>query len=298
MKKLLIWLRAMRAPFFLASIVPVLVGASLAARENVYHWSALVYGLIIVVSSQAGSNMLNDYYDALGSDAINCNLTPFSGGSRLIQYGIVSRKSYLHGSIVAFGIALIFAMILSGVYHNFYILGLTFLGVMIGICYSGCFVMGMGRGWGEIMVGVAFGPLAVMGSFLLQTNYISWESFLAGLPVGFLIMGVLILNEFPDIHADRESGKRNWVVSLGIQKGALVYLATVVMAYLTLLACVLTRMLPVHVLYSYLTIPLACWIVLRLKRYRDRVPEIIPALAGNIGLHLVTGLLMCYGLLR
>lgn len=298
MKILVIWLRATRASFFLASIVPVLVGASLAARENTYHWNALVYALIIVVSSHAGSNLLNDYYDALGSDAVNRNLTPFSGGSRLIQNGILSRSSYLQGSMVAFGIALTIASMLSVAFHNMIILGLTILGIMIGICYSGCFVMGMGRGWGEIMVGAAFGPLSVMGSYLLQTNYISWEAFLAGLPVGFLIMGVLILNEFPDIHADSECGKRNCIVSLGIQKGALVYLGSVVMAYLTLLACVLTRMLPVNVLYSYLTIPLACWIMIRVRRYRERVPELIPAMAGNIGLHIVTGLLMCYGLLR
>lgn len=298
MKTLITWLKAMRASFFLASIVPVLVGACLAARENIYSWDALVYALIIVMSSHAGANMLNDYYDALGSDAINRNVTPFSGGSRLIQNGILSRNSYLHGSLVAFGMALILAVILTLARWNFYILGLTILGIMIGICYSGCFVAGMGRGWGEIMVGAAFGPLSVMGSYLLQTNHISWESFLAGIPVGFLIMGVLILNEFPDVHADGECGKRNWIVSLGIQKGVLVYLASVVMAYLTLLACVLTRKLPVHALYSYLTIPLACWIMLRLRRYRETVPEIIPALAGNIGLHVVTGLLMCYGLLR
>jgi hypothetical protein len=34
---------------------------------------------------------------------------------------------------------------------------------------------------------------------------------------------------------------------------------------------------------------------LKVWRYRDQVPQIIPALAGNIGLHLVTGLVLCIG---
>ena len=32
-----------------------------------------------------GANLINDYYDSFGSDPLNRHVTPFSGGSRVIQ---------------------------------------------------------------------------------------------------------------------------------------------------------------------------------------------------------------------
>ena len=45
---------------------------------------------------------------------------------------------------------------------------------MLGVAYSASWTYGMGRGWGELVVGVAFGPLAVLGSYLLQTGFLTW----------------------------------------------------------------------------------------------------------------------------
>lgn len=296
MEKIKLWLRAVRAPFLLAAVVPVLVGTSLAVREGFFSLTGMGCALLIILSSHAGSNMLNDYCDAKRSDAVNLNNTPFSGGSRLIQLGFLTRASYLRASLIAFGIALSTAVIASLIYGNGIILGLTVLGIFIGVGYSGVYICGMNRGWGELMVGTDFGPVSVMGSYLLQTNYISMQSLLAGIPVAFFIMGVLILNEFPDYKADLSVGKKNWIVSMGIQKGVWIYLATIFMAYATITMSVILKIFPVQILYSYLTIPLAVWISLKLWRNREHTSQMIPVMAGNIGLHILAGLLFSIGL--
>lgn len=297
MVKILIWLRAIRAPILVAGLIPVLVGSALAAREGNFQIIALIYALIIVMSGQAGANLLNDYVDAEGSDRINTNYTPFNGGSRLIQDGILKRSASLRMALVAFVISLGTSGFVSFFYSNWLISLLGVIGVLLAIGYSSTFICGMAKGWGELMVGVAFGPLSVIGSYLLQTGTVDREAFLAGIPVAFFIMGVLILNQFPDITADALSGKRNWIVMLGIQKGVWVYLVIIALAYLTLLGGVLTGIFPKTVLYSYMTIPLAVWVGLKLWRYRERVPELIPALAGNIGLHAIAGILITLGFL-
>jgi 1,4-dihydroxy-2-naphthoate octaprenyltransferase len=297
MEKLLLWFKAVRAPFFVASLIPVLVGAAVGGRMGYFKISSLLFALVIVIFNHAGSNLLNDFFDSEGSDPINKTPTPFSGGSRMIQQNLLPKKTFLRVALVFFGLSISLTGILSLNYHNFMIFGLGVGGVILGVSYSATHIFGMGKGWGEIAVGAAFGPLSVLGSFLLQTNFFAWEALLAGVPVGFLIMGVLILNEFPDLEADRAVGKRNWIVRVGGGvKGVGIYLTIISLAYVTVLAGVFLKFFPARVLFSYSTIPLAVWVGLKTWQYKEKVPEIIPALAGNIGLHFITGLLICLGI--
>jgi 1,4-dihydroxy-2-naphthoate octaprenyltransferase len=86
--KLLVYMRAARLPFLTGSFFPVAVAAALAYL-HAHTFNFLLFGLTAlgVAVLQCGANMINDYYDAFGSDPINRNVTPFSGGSRVIQNG-------------------------------------------------------------------------------------------------------------------------------------------------------------------------------------------------------------------
>ncbi len=296
MKIVLLWLKAMRAPFFTASVIPVMVGAALSHREGFFDIQGLILTLMLVIAHHAGSNLLNDYYDATGSDPINQSVTPFSGGSRLIQEGVLPRQIYLRAAIVAYAIGLCITVFLAVNSGNLIILGIGTIGIILGVAYSATLTFGMGRGWGELAVGLAFGPFAVLGSYLVQSNHLSWVAFLAGIPVGLLIMGILVLNEFPDLEADRAVGKRNWVVRTGdVRRAVWIYLGIISLAYFTVLAGVVNGIFPVKILFSYITIPLAVWILLKIWRFKGKVAELIPAMIGNIGLHFFTGLLICLG---
>lgn len=297
LNKLKLWLKATRAPFFTASIIPVLVGAALAEREGFYKTPSLLLALAIIILEHAGANLLNDYFDAEGSDLINQTPTPFSGGSRCIQKGLLSKAGCLKGSIACYSLSLVLAAYLSVLYGQPLILVLSIIGATLGITYSLSWTFGMGRGWGELALGLAFGPLAVLGSYLLQTNTVSWKGFLAGVPVGFLIMGVLILNQIPDYQADRAAGKRTWTVRAGGERRVVwIYLAVITAAYFFVLIGIKSGVFPEHVLFSYGTIPLAIWICLKSFRHQGPVVELVPVLAGNVGLHFLTGLLIGLGL--
>ncbi len=295
--KLTLWLVAARAPFFTAVIIPALVGAALAGREGAFKMWSLLYALGIVIFEHAGANLLNDYFDASGSDLINQTSTPFSGGSRCIQKGVLDKDTCLKAALICYGISILLAASLSIIRGQPLILVLSIIGVILGVSYSISWTFGMGRGWGELAVGLAFGPMAVLGSYLLQTNAIAWKGFLAGVPVGFLIMGVLVLNQIPDYQADRDSGKRNWTVRTGGEHRIVwVYLAIVAAAYLTVLTGILGGVFPERVLFAYSTVPLTIWIVIKTWRYQGQVAELVPVLAGNIGLHCLTGLLIGLGI--
>lgn len=297
MERIKFWLKATRAPFFAASIIPALVGAALAEQEGLFKINSLLLAVIIVVFEHAGANLLNDYFDADGSDLLNQTPTPFSGGSRCIQKGMLSKGKCLKGSFFCYSISILLALFLSILREQSFIFPLTLAGAALGVTYSLSWTSGMGRGWGELAVGLAFGPLATLGSYFLQTNTIAWKGFLAGTPVGFLIMGVLVLNQIPDYHADRDSGKRNWTVRAGGERRVVwIYLTIIAAAYLTVLTGIFGGIFPVRVLFAYGTIPLAIWIGIKTWRYKGQVAELVPVLAGNIGLHCLTGLLIGLGI--
>jgi len=100
------------------------------------------------------------------------------------------------------------------------------------------------RGLGELLTGLCFGPLVVLGTYYVQTQEISFAAFMAGVPVGFLIANVLFINQFPDKEADQAVGKTHWVVRLGKKKAAEVFVILVSAVYASVALGVLMGILP------------------------------------------------------
>jgi 1,4-dihydroxy-2-naphthoate octaprenyltransferase len=116
---------------------------------------------------------------------------------------------------------------------------------------------------------------------------------LASLPVALLIAAVLTINTLPDVAADRSAGKRTLAVVLGPKGAIQVYSALLLGAYLTLAVTIVAGSTPLIGLAALLPVPVAMWSILAARRSGGRVPEILPANAATIQLHLVTGLLLC-----
>ena len=96
------YIKSLRAPFLAGSIVPVLIGAATAFSAGAFSFPLLLVTAAGVAALHLAANLLNDYYDAGGSDPINFRITPFSGGSRVIQDGAVSRWAVLLMSAIFF----------------------------------------------------------------------------------------------------------------------------------------------------------------------------------------------------
>ena len=80
-----IYVKALRAPFLAGSLMPVMIGSAFALTQKTFSFPFFLITALGVAGIHLGANLINDYYDAKGSDAINFRLTPFSGGSRVIQ---------------------------------------------------------------------------------------------------------------------------------------------------------------------------------------------------------------------
>lgn len=297
MSKLKIWLRAIRAPFFTASAIPVFLGSVIAwAKMGTFNWLYFLLVLIGVVSINAGTNLANDYFDhKSGNDEVNKTPTPFGGGSRVIQDKLIKPLNVLVGSLVFF-----FLAGLIGLYLNFLIPGNTILilgliGVIIGFFYTaGPFKLGY-RGFGELWVGLCLGPLVVLGAYYVQAQVLSPEALLVSIPLGILVGLILYINGFQDYEADKKVGKKTSIVIFGKEKAAKIYCFLIGFVYLWIAGGVIFKIFPLVTLIVFLTIPFAVKAARVLMKNFDKIYELLPANATTIQLHFLFGLLLCLG---
>jgi len=292
------WIKAIRAPFFTASAIPVLVGTALAWNmTGKFSLSKFILVLVGVPLFNAGTNLANDYYDhKTGNDEINTRATPFSGGSRVIQNGVIPPKHMLIGSFLFFGLGSVIGLYLNAVSPGNLILYLGIFGLLTGFFYTATPVLIGYRGVGEFLVGLNLGTLAIIGAYYVQAYSLSWSAFWLSLPIGFLVAAILYINQFPDYEADKAVNKRHLVVILGKRRAVYGYYFLIFSTYLVIAGSVVFRMVTPFVLISFLTLPLAIGAIRILKVNYDKFVELIPAQAKTIQTHLFTGLLLSLGL--
>jgi len=287
------YLRALRAPFLSGSLMPVILAAAWAGVHESFAWTPFVLTLIGVGCLHLGANLINDWADSRGSDPINERHTPFSGGSRVIPEGRLSRRTVLLMSLVFYAAALAIGVYMIKSYPLVGVLG--GLGLVIGFGYSVHPWSFMSRGLGELGIFFAFGPLVTLGTYYVMTGELTWPAFLLGFPLGFLITAVIWINQFPDYQADRTAGKRNLVVRLGLNSARWVYSVLMLGSFVALIGLVAVG-LPPLLLIGLGALPLALKACRVFGRHYADHPQIVPAQALTIQTQLVMGALTSLGL--
>ena len=253
------WVMALRVPFLTASIVPVLLGTATAwFTTGTLFWGFFLLTLLASLSIHIGSNVINDYFDhKSGNDEVNIEFVrPFSGGSRVIQLGLLSPLEVLSGSLFFFLLSALIGFYLAWTKGSL-ILVLGVIGLVSGMFYTGAPFNWAKRGIGELLVGLNFGILMTLGAHYVQTQSFSWVPVIAAIPVSLLIAAVLYINEFPDYTADKRVGKNTLVVRLGREKAVILYILIMAGVYLSIAAGVATGTLPLPALLGLITLPLA-----------------------------------------
>ena len=292
------WLRVLGPPFIALTIVVSLLGAAIVyQRSGELDFRAWLLCALSLVLIHFGTSSLNDYFDFLsGTDNINQSPTLFSGGSRVIQDGLLKPKALLRGG--AFFIAIGSSI---GIYLAFlkgwpvFLLGLA--GVFLSVGYVHPKINLSKRGLGELAVAIAFGPVMLSGVCYVQTQSIDLKIVLTGIIMGLLAASVLWINQIPDYEADKVTGKTNWVVRLGKKNSSYAYMVLHCLIYLSTLILIFKNILPRSAWLVFLTLILAVKSqAIALKNYNE-VEKLLPANALSIATTLVFGILLAVSFL-
>jgi 1,4-dihydroxy-2-naphthoate polyprenyltransferase len=292
------YLDATRPPFLSVTVVAVLIGlcSSLYDGVSITWWVFLLAGIGALLA-HAGSNVLNDYYDELnGTDPVNtARLFPFTGGSRFIQNGILTpRQMALWGGVLMLGTMLIGLVLLTR--GGLPLLWLGALGLILAWAYSAPPLALNSRGLGELVVAIGFGLMIPVGVDLVLRESLASLPLFAGASYALLVAGILYLNQFPDLEADRQAGKRHWVVRLGAQRGRWLYPVLVLSAYGLLAFGVTAGPLPAWALLGLLPLPASLAASAILVRHASAPPGLLPAIRLTLTAAMSHGVLVAAGL--
>ncbi|MCR4337047.1 MAG: 1,4-dihydroxy-2-naphthoate polyprenyltransferase [Candidatus Omnitrophica bacterium] len=205
-----IWLTAIRPKTLPAAIAPVIMGTGMAFGDGVHHLSSAVVALLGALTIQIGTNLANDYFDfQKGADNENRQ-----GPTRVTQAGWVTPNQMIVAVTIFFLLsALACGWLVLRAGWPIAIIGI--LSIAFGLLYTaGPFSLAY-LGLGETFALLFFGPIAVAGTYYVQSFEINEAVILAGFGPGFLSAAILAINNLRDIETDRGSRKKTLAVRLG-----------------------------------------------------------------------------------
>jgi 1,4-dihydroxy-2-naphthoate octaprenyltransferase len=253
--------------------------------------------LIAGVSIHAGTNLANDYFDQ-STDDVNIYFSQFNGGSRMIQNGIIPSRTILRTSILFYILGSLMALLILFITNGLLLLIFLIIAVSLGFFYTAVPISLSYHGLGEFAVFVGFGPLGVFSSYYIQVGHINSPLLVIGsVPIALLISMVLFINEFQDVEADAEAGKRTLVVSLGKRRSVKIYAVGMILSYLSVAIAILLSLLPITMILPLLTAPIAIKAIMHVNKNFDKIKELLPANGQTILVHFVFGLLMSFSFL-
>lgn len=284
----------MRIPFLILAPACGVLGIGTAywtiGKINVLY---AILALIGGVTAHISVNAFNEYFDFKSGLDEKTERTPFSGGSGTLQaYPELARQ--------ALGLAIVALVIVAliGVYFmmvwGWSLLPLGLLGFAVIFAYTPW--LSQNAFACLIAPGLGFGTLMVMGTDFVLTGEYTWTAFIASLVPFFLVSNLLLLNQFPDVDADRTVGRLHFPIVIGRKYSSIIYASFLAAAYLSIIFGVLTGYLPVATLLGLLTAFLAVPVAISVYKNADDIPTIIPLMGKNVLINILTPALMAVGL--
>ena len=285
----------MRVAFLVLPPVCVLLGAGTAAWTNgPINAIHLVLVFIGALAAHISVNALNEYFDFKSGLDLRTMRTPFSGGSGTLPANPAMARTALNTGLIALAITSLIGLYFTFV-RGWALLPLGLLGLVVIVAYTPwltrypllCL----------IAPGLGFGPLMVMGTDFALTGSYSWTAFFASLVPFFLVSDLLLLNQFPDVEADRSAGRRHLLIVAGNKRSSVVYAAFLFLAYLSIAVGVGLGYLPVLGLLGLVPLVIAVPTAVGAIRYAEQTEKLMPYLGLNVLLNVITPLLLAIGLL-
>lgn len=242
---------------------------------------------------QAGTNVINDYFDFVrGVDKDE----PYSGFSGVLTKGLLRPSE-----VFVYGVGLFGAGVLLGLVLLYY-RGLPMLLIGVAGLLGGYLYTGGPKGYkylalGDVLVFVLMGPLSVVGSYFALTGEVTLAVLLASLPVGSLVAAIMAVNNHRDAASDRGAGVKTLSNMIGFRASRIENLLLPVAAYLFVALAALSGLLSAWTLLVLLSLPLALGNLKDINNSgQESVRELTYLVVRTAQLHLVFGVLLSVGI--
>jgi 1,4-dihydroxy-2-naphthoate octaprenyltransferase len=284
----------MRLPFLILTPSCVVLGLATAVWTidgvSVLHF---VLALVGAITAHISVNAFNEYSDFKSGLDATTKRTPFSGGSGTLPHKPELARTALSTAIVAFSVTGAIGVFFVFV-RGLAILPLGIVGLVVVVAYTRWLTRS------PILCllapGLGFGSLMVMGTDFVLTGQYTWTAFFASFVPFFLVNNLLLLNQFPDVAADRAVGRKHLPITIGLRASSLVYGAFLLATYGVIVLGVTLELLPIACLLGMITLLLAVPAFVGAYRHSENVEKLIPFMGQNVLINIATPLLVAVGL--
>ena len=288
--KLKVWFLETRPQFLLLAVVLAFLGTCIAWYDDYFHLGYALLAFLGLLLCHISVNVLNDYFDYRSGIDLEAKRTPFSGGSGILPAALLKPKQVLWLGLVSLLVA-----VPIGVYfviaRGWQLLPLLVVGALCALLYTPVLTR---LRWPELAPGVGLGALPVVGTYFVQTAAYTLPAVVASIPSGILVHNLLLLNEFPDAEADRKAGRKTLPIVMGKSKAWVVYSVLTILVYLWIIGGVVVGKMPAFSLIALLTLPFAIKAIQGARKH-DEMSQLVPAMANNVMVVLLTQFLLGIG---
>ncbi len=286
------WAMAARPHTLSIAVNPVLVGSALAWAETArIDLGVLWLAMLGAVLLQLGTNLDNDVSDFERGTDRGGRL----GLPRATAMGLLTPRQVRGASRACFALATAFGLMLVA-RGGWPILVAGIASAGAAMAYAGGPRPISYTPYGDFVVLLFFGGVAVGGTYYLQTLSLSPGALLAALMVGLPASAVLVVNNYRDLEPDALVGKRTLAVCLGRRFSRCEYAVLMLAPFALLGALAQATPIGVTLLIPLLGLPMAATLVRRFWRETPG-PAFNPLLARTAKFQVLFSVLLCVAIL-
>jgi 1,4-dihydroxy-2-naphthoate octaprenyltransferase len=288
------WLQALAMDSWPLVLIPVLVAALLASRATVeVMWWLLAPACLVALLVHLGTMLL-----ATGTGfRRQLDRSAALGYRRVLHEGLLPTPQIMMIGLLCLAVGSLLGLFLVGL-RGVPLLMMGLLAVVGGLMYAGWPVFLSSRVIEEVLVGIGFGPLAVVGTYYVLTGTFATSPFLVSLPLAGLAASILHAHHLQAFATDLNVKSRTLAVMLGWERAQLLFYALVGLPYLLVLLLILSGALPAWAWLTFLSLPLAGRSALSVWRTTAEHTSNLAGLDRQMALaHLAFGLLLLVGLM-
>jgi len=281
--------KTIRAPFLILTPICVFLGVSIVLyQQNTIDITSLILALLAALFAHISVNMFNEYLDFKSGLDFQTQRTPFSGGS-----GALLQNPNMQVAVFYFAMLSLMITVLIGGYFiikfGVGIMPMGLIGLFLVISYTN---------WINkypllciIAPGLGFSLFVVGTQYVLVGEYYNLTWLLALIPF-FLVNNLLLLNQYPDIEADRQVGRNHFPIAFGIRLSNVIYGIFVLLTIITIISLALLKITPILSLIALLPLPLSLFSLFGASKYGEAIGQHTEYMASNVVVTLLVPLLL------
>lgn len=214
------WIKNARSIALPQSVLPCLTAVVLCIGQDGFLWWLAVPVVLGICAAHLGMNLADDYFDYKHDSRTRADISSTSVRARMEKCHYLGKGkatvSQLGWAMVGFlgfaalmgGIAFAAQWILHGWQAAMGIIIYALLGLIVGINYSGKPLELGFHGLGELVIGLMFGPLLMLGvQAALTGTLFSWPMLCMSVAIGCMVTNIVYVHSVMEVNADAELGK-------------------------------------------------------------------------------------------